>query len=192
MSGSNHEDNAAAGEAIMRGAAFVRADLHVHTYADSDASPQPDLGGYVSAAIENEIDVLAITDHNSIRFVEQALTAATSTELTVLPGVEISTRAGHLLGLFDPDRLEELEAFATAENLKLKKLSDTERRSERSLIELIEEIGERGGLAIPAHIDAAKGLVGQMGQDEMTGVLTSPHLDPMAGPPERRLDPNPA
>jgi predicted ATPase len=176
VSGSNHADNAAAGEANMRGAAFVRADLHVHTYADSDASPQPDLAGYVSAAIENEIDVLAITDHNSTRFVEEALTAATSTELTVLPGIEISTRAGHLLGLFDPDRFEELEAFATAENLRLKKLSDIERRSERSLIELIEEIGERGGLAIPAHIDATKGMVGQMSQDEMTGVLTSPHL----------------
>lgn len=160
----------------MKGAAFVRVDLHVHTYADSDASPQPDLSAYVSAAVKGEIDILAITDHNSTRFVEEAVAAAAGTGLTVLPGIELSTRAGHLLGLFDPDRLQELEAFATTENLKLKKLSDTERRSERSLIELIEEIGERGGLAIPAHIDAAKGMVGQLDQDEMTGVLTSPHL----------------
>src|SRR4051812_47985055 len=90
------------------GSRFRRADLHVHTHKDGDASPSPDLGAYLRAAEDAGIDVLAVTDHNHVRFARAALEAAESSPVTVLPGIEISTHDGHLLALFSPDAIEAL------------------------------------------------------------------------------------
>lgn len=154
------------------GARFVRADLHVHTHQDSDNDPTPELEKYIDAAIRNDIEVLAITDHNRVDFVKPAIKAAEEKPLTVLPGIEISTRDGHLLGLFDPDDLTALEAFATAENLRLKTVSAGEMRSERSVLDLIQEIGDRGGLAIPAHVDKSSGVCEKLQPGELIDLLT--------------------
>jgi energy-coupling factor transporter ATP-binding protein EcfA2 len=70
----------------------------------------------------------------------------------------------------------ELESFATDEILKLKQLSPTEKRSERSMLDLVEDIGRRGGLAIPAHVDLGAGMCGKLGQSELTDLLCSPML----------------
>lgn len=167
------EDTTAQGPA---GARFVRADLHVHTYADTDSDPAPDLSAYIDAAVSSGIDVLAITDHNSTAFVKAAIKAAEGKPVVVIPGIEISTHDGHLLALFDPERVDVLEAFATTENLKLKTLSDHEKRSDRGIIDLVGEIGERGGLAIPAHVDASHGICATLRHNELVELLTNPAL----------------
>lgn len=159
-----------------KGATFVRADLHVHTHADSDADPKPDLAHYVEAAIQSGIDIMAITDHNSVAFVRDAIRAGQGQKLVIIPGIEISTHDGHLLALFSPDAVDALEAFASPENLKLKRLSDTEKRSDRSLIDLVTEIGKRGGLAIPAHVDAKNGICETLRQNELVELLSNPAL----------------
>lgn len=158
------------------GARFVRADLHVHTHKDSDKDPAPELDKYIQAALDNDIEVLAITDHNRVDLVKPAIKAAEGTPLTVLPGIEISTRDGHLLALFDPDDLTALEGFATAENLRLKDLPDGEKRSERSVLDLVQDIGDRGGLAIPAHVDKSSGICEKLQPGELVDLLTNPAL----------------
>ncbi len=157
------------------GAIFRRADLHVHTHSDSDA-PRPDLPKYIKAAENSGIEILAITDHNSAAYARAAVEAAQGSAVMVVPGVEISTRDGHLLALFDPDRLEDLESFATADNLKLKKLSAAEQRSERGILDLVDEIGAKGGLAIPAHVDTPKGICKNLRQSELSDLLSKPAL----------------
>lgn len=164
------------GDTLQFGAAFVRADLHVHTHADSDVDPTPDLASYVDAAIASGIDIMAITDHNAVTFIRDAMRAAQDKALVVIPGIEISTHDGHLLALFSPDAVDILEAFASTENLRLKKLSDSEKRSERSIIDLVTEIGNRGGLAIPAHVDAKNGICETLRQNEMVELLSNPAL----------------
>jgi energy-coupling factor transporter ATP-binding protein EcfA2 len=158
------------------GATFVRADLHVHTYQDTDSDPSPDLDSYIEAAIASGIDVLAITDHNSVRFVRAAMKAAEDKQLVVIPGIEISTHDGHLLALFAPEKVETLESFASSDNLKLKSVSETDKRSDRSLIDLVNEIDSRGGLAIPAHVDVANGISKTFQQKELVELLSSPAL----------------
>ncbi len=160
----------------MAGAKFVRADLHVHTYGDSDSSPEPNLDAYISAAEENEISVLGVTDHNSTRFARAAVERSASSSVFVVPGIEISTHDGHLLALFDPEDLDALEAFGNTGNLKLKTLSSTEMRSERSLLDLVQEIDDNGGLAIPAHVDVGNGMATKLRPAELTELLTSPAL----------------
>ena len=158
------------------GSRFVRADLHVHTHKDTEVDPAPDLARYVAAALQADIEILAVTDHNHVRFVRSAIAAAQGTTLTVLPGIEISTHDGHLLALFAADAVDALEALAHGDQLKLKRISETDLRSARSMLDLVEEIHQRGGLAIPAHIDASKGAAERLSPAELTELLTSPAL----------------
>jgi PHP family Zn ribbon phosphoesterase len=160
----------------VAGADFVRADLHIHTYPDGDVDPAPDIDAYVTAALASGVRVLGVTDHNATRFASAAIKAAEGTGLLVLPGVEVSTHDGHLLALFAPDRLSELEAFANPASLKLTAISETEQRSTRAMLDLVHEINDRGGLAIPAHVDAADGINDRLKPAELTELLASPAL----------------
>ena len=157
------------------GARFIRADLHVHSGPDDgSAAPPPD--EYIAEALSQDISVLGITDHNSIENVRGFIKAGAG-KLLVLPGVELSTHQGHLLALFNPERLDVLDAFATRENLKLPddKVSGAT-RSSRSILDLVGEIYDRGGLAIPAHIDASDGIAARLSETELTQLLCHPGL----------------
>jgi 3',5'-nucleoside bisphosphate phosphatase len=82
-----------------------RVDLHIHTHAsDGQLSPT----AIVNAAVRGRLDVIAVTDHDTVAGVNEALAAARALPLEVVPGVELSTRHGeheiHILGYFiDPD-----------------------------------------------------------------------------------------
>jgi predicted metal-dependent phosphoesterase TrpH len=75
--------------------------LHSHTTA-SDGGLRPE--ELVARAEKLGIQVLAITDHDTTEAIPAALAEAESRELTIVPGVEISTVSGreelHLLGYF--------------------------------------------------------------------------------------------
>ena len=80
----------------------LKADLHLHTTA-SDGRLEPHQ--IVSLAVDIGLDIIAITDHDTVEGIIPALTAAKQySSLTVIPGVEISTyqRDGeiHILGYF--------------------------------------------------------------------------------------------
>ncbi len=82
----------------------MRLDLHVHTTA-SDGSSSP--AEVVGLAADGGLDVLAITDHDTVAGVPAAMDAAAGTSLRLIPGIEVSsTYEGaeyHILGYFiDP------------------------------------------------------------------------------------------
>lgn len=70
-----------------------RADLHLHTRAsDGELTPVE----LVRAAVAGKLDVIAVTDHDTVAGVPDALAAARGTPLVVVPGVEMSTlHEGH-------------------------------------------------------------------------------------------------
>ncbi|HET8989065.1 MAG TPA: PHP domain-containing protein [Humibacillus sp.] len=80
-------------------------DLHAHsTVSDGTESPTDLVEGAAAA----DVDVLAITDHDTVGGWEEASEAARRAGLTLVPGIEISCAIGgvsiHLLGyLTDPD-----------------------------------------------------------------------------------------
>ena len=104
------------------------ADLHLHT-SFSDGWPSPaEVVDHVT--LETGLDVIAITDHDTI---EGALRAAEHSARTsgvpVIIGEEVSSRHGHILGLFLERRIRPgLSAAAT-----------------------VDEIHNQGGIAIAAH-----------------------------------------
>ena len=68
----------------------LRLDLHVHTVGSSDAHTR--LDELVPGIRRNGLDGLAITDHN-------ALARETPPGAIIIPGIEISSHEGHIIGL---------------------------------------------------------------------------------------------
>jgi PHP family Zn ribbon phosphoesterase len=78
------------------------ADLHVHTVLSPCAEVEMIPPLIVKRASELALGIIAITDHNSAENVAAVIEAAESSDLTVLPGMEVHTREEvHLLCLFD-------------------------------------------------------------------------------------------
>ena len=80
-------------------------DLHSHSTASDGSLTSAQL---IARAIEQGVDVLALTDHDGTEGIAEAQQAVQDTDLTLIPGVEISVTWGngtvHILGLnIDPD-----------------------------------------------------------------------------------------
>lgn len=77
------------------------ADLHTHTTASDGTLTPTEL---VMSAVTVGLDVLAVSDHDSVEGVPSALKAAEPLGLMVIPGVELSAHEGgrdvHVLGYF--------------------------------------------------------------------------------------------
>src|SRR5215467_3371767 len=80
-------------------AGYSRADIHMHTnLGDGWASPAK----VVEEATRRGLPLIAITDHDHVEGAKrvQELIYQQKSPLQMITGVEISTRQGHLLGLF--------------------------------------------------------------------------------------------
>lgn len=89
-----------------------KIDLHTHTYySDGFYSPKE----LILKAKEKGIDLISITDHDSINSLDEALEAGKKHGVEVIPGVEISTdisdREIHILGYFIDPTNRELEHY---------------------------------------------------------------------------------
>ena len=91
---------------------YSRADIHMHTnLGDGTASPTR----VIKEATRKGLQVIAITDHDHLEGAKRVieLLAQQESTLQVITGVEVSTRQGHLLGLFvnkAPKALQSVEA----------------------------------------------------------------------------------
>ncbi|WP_456289778.1 PHP domain-containing protein [Paenibacillus sp. AK002] len=102
-------------------------DLHSHTQA-SDGMNTPSEN--VQLAYERGLGALAITDHDTVAGIEEALQAGERLNIIVVPGVEISTMAGgtdiHVLGYYvdhrDPVFLERLAALRRTRDKRNEKI----------------------------------------------------------------------
>ncbi len=100
-------------------------DLHIHSYySDGVNSPRE----IIRYAKDMGLDGIAITDHNEIKGTLEALEFQEENFL-VVPGIEISSRDGHLVAL------------------GIKEIIPRDRSAE----ETIEKIHDLGGIAIAAH-----------------------------------------
>jgi predicted metal-dependent phosphoesterase TrpH/glycosyltransferase involved in cell wall biosynthesis len=77
---------------------LILADLHMHTEHSHDcAVPVPEL---LDHAERIGLGAIAVTDHNVFSGAEEAVELARSRALTVIPGEEVKTDAGEVIGLF--------------------------------------------------------------------------------------------
>lgn len=164
-----------------------RADLHIHTClspcGELEMTPQT----IVKACLEKKLDVIAICDHNSAENVLAVTKVAESTDLKVLPGMEITTvEEVHVLAIFDQwDQVLKLQEdvyshLLSGENdedlfgiqVVANELDEVEKIIDKLLIGgttisldvLVEKIHHLGGLAISSHVDRQGfSIVGQLG-----------------------------
>lgn len=80
------------------------ADLHLHTLASDGLMAARDLVDHVEA--NTDLDLIAVTDHDETVAALEARewAARRGYRVQVIPGVEVSTRDGHLLALFLEER----------------------------------------------------------------------------------------
>jgi predicted metal-dependent phosphoesterase TrpH/glycosyltransferase involved in cell wall biosynthesis len=77
---------------------FILCDLHMHTDHSHDcAVPVADLLGYAEA---QGLGAIAITDHNVFGGAREAVELARGRKLAVIPGEEVKTASGEVIGLF--------------------------------------------------------------------------------------------
>ena len=91
---------------------IVKADLHSHTiYSDGFHTPEE----LLYKARDLGINILSITDHDSINAVEQATSIGKKLGIEIIPGVEISSDLRgaevHILGYFIDIKNKELERY---------------------------------------------------------------------------------
>ena len=104
------------------------ADLHIHTTASDGISPVDDLLDYIAIYRPN-MDVVAITDHDTLDASLRAYENRQHYPFDIVPGVEVSSRAGHILALW----------------------VTTPIRRDMDLADTVTAIHEAGGLAVLAH-----------------------------------------
>lgn len=100
-------------------------DLHAHTKAsDGEYSAQK----LIDLAIDKNISTLAITDHDCVDSIQEAIDYSKDKNITIIPGIEISTKIDkgqmHILGLFvdyTSENLKEKLAFVTEDRVKRNK-----------------------------------------------------------------------
>jgi 3',5'-nucleoside bisphosphate phosphatase len=132
---------------------FTKGDFHIHSTA-SDGCLKP--FELVRFAKERGVDILALTDHNTMLGVEEALIAGEKFGVTVIPGVELSTRHKgnrvHILGYFSDDGYKS-EVFQKI--LRLIKERKT-KQVQRLLRDSVEIILDSGKLSVESGIKLLK------------------------------------
>jgi len=84
----------------------LRVAIHLHTHYSYDSNQSP--ADILAAAERERIDVVAITDHDEIDGACEAreLSERGGSRVRVIVGEEVSSRDGHLIGLFMQRRIE--------------------------------------------------------------------------------------
>ena len=102
----------------------LKIDLHVHTHYSYDSLITPE--DLIFYAKKRGLDGVAITDHDRI---DGALKIAKKTDFLIIPGIEISSLNGHIVGLNIHEQIP-------------KKLSADE---------TVDRIHDAGGVAVACH-----------------------------------------
>lgn len=167
---------------------WFKADMHLHTPASNDyEEPKATYLEWLRKADEKELDIIAITDHNTVAGVaairreiewlarleeqnrlndeEQSRLNEWRTlanKILVLPGFEFTATFGfHILGIFPPETsVRHLEHVLLDLNVPADKLDQgsTETGASTDVLNAYQIITEAGGLAIAAHANSTHGV----------------------------------
>ncbi len=146
----------------FKGTRWYKCDLHLHTTASKcfqDKTVTPE--AWVAQAIEQQLDCVAVTDHNTGAGIDAIIKAVKDKPLTVFPGVEITcdTSKIHLLILFDVDKSsEDVGDFLVKCNIKRKGFGEQDAYTSDNIFQVAAEAKKMGCLIIPTHIDEYNGL----------------------------------
>ena len=164
-----------------------RADLHIHTVLSPCGSLEMSPARIIQEAVNKNLDILAITDHNSTRQCRVIMEMGKTAGITVWGGAEINTREEvHCLAFFDDlNGMERFQSWLDKWLMVVKNspdyfgdqvwvdeddniLGEEERllimSLDRNLDQCYDAVHEMGGVFAPAHIDrSSNSLISQLG-----------------------------
>jgi len=144
------------------GTRWYKCDFHLHSAAsecfeDKTVTPEQ----WVARAIEQGLDCVAVTDHDTDAGIDDIIAAANDLPLTVFPGVEITCDSSkvHLLVIFDKDkRAQDVGDFLIECGIKREDFGGKDTHSSLRIRDIIEKARAADCLVIPAHVDQFSGL----------------------------------
>ncbi|MFN8590531.1 MAG: PHP domain-containing protein [Thermomicrobiales bacterium] len=153
---SSREQSESSNSTARRLDATTTVDLHTHsTWSDGLLSP----AALVEEAAARGLQVLALTDHDTVAGIAEAKDAGARHGVAIVPGVELSVSldAGgevHLLGYFvdsdDPALLAGLAGYAQAREERMERMVDRLRRIGAAIaVERVRELAGRGTIGRP-------------------------------------------
>ncbi|MBS6041630.1 MAG: PHP domain-containing protein [Clostridium baratii] len=100
-----------------------KVDFHVHTnFSDGLLSPK----AVVKRASNNGVSILAITDHDTIDGISEAIEESKLHNIKIIPGIELSTNYNgesiHVLGYFKDDSYKEKEFVEFLDKIKNRRI----------------------------------------------------------------------
>ena len=139
----------------FKGTRWFKCDLHLHTpaskcFQDRNVTPQQ----WVERAIDQGLNCVAVTDHNTGDMIDEIKLAAQGTGLIVFPGVEITcdTSKIHLLILFDVVKTtNDINDFLIRCGIDRSMFADQLASTTKNIFEIAQLAHEHGAIVIPAH-----------------------------------------
>ncbi|MDO5039229.1 PHP domain-containing protein [Clostridium sp.] len=100
-----------------------RTDFHVHTnFSDGILSPK----NVIDRAKKNNVSILAITDHDTVDGIIEAISVANDKDIKLIPGIELSCNYNnesiHLLGFFKDDSYKSQELSNILNEIKNRRI----------------------------------------------------------------------
>lgn len=161
----------------INGAKWWKFDFHSHTPKSFDygrgnvAAKDIPAKEWLLKYMANDIDCIAITDHNTGSFIDEVKKAyidlktespAGFKELFLFPGVELTVNGGiHVVAIFDPSKTSEDITHIIGECKYQGTSGDSNGVTSETLESVINIINKKNGIAIPAHVDENAGLFKQ-------------------------------
>ena len=151
---------------------YSKIDLHCHSHC-SDGSLSPD--ALISRAAEKGVELLALTDHDTIAGQQSAFQAAKAHSLNMVSGIELScvwsNYTIHVLGLnfsLSDGLMADVELRQTEARMKRAKII-TEKLQKKGLPDIYAEACQKSDTGIPgrphfAEVLIEKGLVSSMAE----------------------------
>jgi len=138
---------------------YRKGDFHIHTkYSDGKYTPKE----VIDLAKKSSLDVIAITDHDTVAGVDEAVKLGQESSIRVIPGIELSTvhegESIHVLGYFKDVSMISPEFREHLKNIHLQRY--------RRAAEMVDRLDK----AFSIKISLEKIM------KETSGVIARPHL----------------
>jgi hypothetical protein len=146
--------------------------------------------------LETNLDVVAITEHNDVTWLDLLRGAPGAGAIVIFPGFEVASAEGvHVLCLWEPDSAAPLldEALTEVGLPSHRRWHDdgTPRMSRLSLEDLASFVHDRGGLCVLSHVDREDGVLHRLkGEPRTRAWLESGALAVQCSKNPRLMDPS--
>ena len=149
----------------MIGLNWKKCALHIHTPESFDYKGDKNINPeqFLEKLIENNVDIIAITDHSSFEYIDKIYNAKNDLDCSIIifPGTEIHTKDGiHLIVLFERETdVDKMIHFLNNIDIEQEQFG-TDNKCDKLLegYEIINKLEELNALPIFAHVCSNKGL----------------------------------